>query len=142
MKVTMNLERATHHVENTKALKLTEVDFKIKPNMKEHKRLFRPSLYELTIISEVNNQMYEFEGYQLDHKLISQLEKDSSTFLVGAEAPFLCGTNWPDSGISEVVEINNVPLDSLMITDGKNVIATIHHDEIPMLINWFKNLTN
>ena len=85
MKVTMNLERATHHVENTKALKLTEVDFKIKPNMKEHKRLFRPSLYELTIISEVNNQMYEFEGYQLDHKLISQLEKDPSTFLVGAE---------------------------------------------------------
>src|SRR5690625_6830967 len=78
MKVTMNLERATHHVENTKALKLTEVDFKIKPNMKEHKRLFRPSLYELTIISEVNNQMYEFEGYQLDHKLISQLEKDPS----------------------------------------------------------------
>jgi len=142
MKVTMNLERATHHVENTKALKLTEVDFKIKPNMKEHKRLFRPSLYELTIISEVNNQMYEFEGYQLDHKLISQLEKDPSTFLVGAEPPFLCGTNWPDSGISEVVEINNVPLDSLMITDGKNVIATIHHDEIPMLINWFKNLTN
>lgn len=86
--------------------------------------------------------MYEFEGYQLDHKLISQLEKDSSTFLVGAEAPFLCGTNWLDSGISEVVEINNVPLDSLMITDGKNVIATIYHDEIPMLINWFKNLTN
>src|SRR5699024_8900113 len=91
--------------------------------------------------SEINNQMYEFEGYQLDHKLISQLEKDPSTFLVGAEPPFLCGTNWPDSGISEVVEINNVPLDSLMITDGKNVIATIHHDEIPMLINWFKDLT-
>lgn len=102
--------------------------------------MFRTSLYELTIITEVNNQLYEFVGYNLNNKLISQLEKDPSRFLVGAEPPFLCGTNWPDSGISEVVEANNVSLDSLIITDGKNVIATIYNDEIPMLINWFKNL--
>ena len=136
----MDLEQATYHVEKTKPLKLKEVNFKMKPNMKEQKRLFRTSLYELTIIIEVNNQIYEFVGYHLNHKLISQLEKDPSRFLVGAEPPFLCGTNWPDSGISEVVEANNVSLDSLFITDGKNVIATIYNDEIPMLINWFKNL--
>lgn len=142
MKVMMNLERATCHVEKTNPLKLQEVIFKIQPKMKEQKRLFRTSLYELTIITEVNNQLYEFEGYDLDHKLISQLEKDPSKFLVGAEPPFLCGTNWPDSGIAEVVEENNVPLDSLFITDRKNVLAIIYHDEIPLLINWFKNLIN
>lgn len=142
MKVTMDLEQATSHVEKTKPLKLKEVKFKIKPNMKERKRLFRTSLYELTVITEINNQMYEFEGYDLNHKLISQLEEDPSRFLVGAERPFLCGTNWPDSGISEVIKKNHVPLDSLFITDGKNVIATIYNDEIPMLINWFKNLIN
>src|SRR5699024_5331903 len=128
--------------EKTKPLKLREVKFKIKPNMKKQKRLFRTSLYELTIITEVNNQMYEFEGYDLNHKLISQLEKDPSGFLVGAEPPFLCGTNLTDSGISEVIKANHVSLDSLFITDGKNVIATIYNDEIPMLVNWFKSLIN
>ncbi|GAB3051485.1 hypothetical protein [Virgibacillus ainsalahensis] len=142
MEVSMNLDQATYHVEKNKPLKLKEVNFKIKPNIKEQRRLFRTSLYNLTIIAEVNNQVYEFVGYDLNHKLISQLEKDPSGFLVGAEPPFLCGTNWPDSGISEVVETNNVPLDSLIITDGKNVIATVNNDEIPMLINWFKDLIN
>ena|SRR5690625_88903 len=142
MQVTMDLEQATIHAEKTKPLKLKEVNFKIKPDIKEQKRLFRTSLYELTIITEVNNQMYEFVGYNLNHKLISQLEKDPSRFLVGAEPSFLCGTNWPDSGISEVIEANNVPLDSLFITDENNVIAIIYNDEIPMLINWFKNLIN
>src|SRR5690625_1977322 len=142
MKVIMDLEQATSHVEKKKPLKLKEVKFKIKPNMKEQKRLFRTYLYELTVIIEINNQLYEFEGYDLNHKLISQLEEDPSRFLVGAEPPFLCGTNWPDSGISEVIKKNHVPLDSLFITDGKNVIATIYNDEIPMLINWFKNLIN
>lgn len=142
MKVTIDLAQATYHVEKTKPLKLKEVNFKIKPNIKEQKRLFRTSLYELTIIAEVNNQMYEFVGYDLNHKLISQLEKDPSKFLVGAEPPFLCGTNWPNSGIAEVIEANNVPLNSLFITDEKNVIAIIYNDEIPMLINWFKNLIN
>ena|SRR5690625_1120796 len=142
MEVLMNLEQATYHVDKTKPLKLKEVNFKITPNIKEQKRLFRTSLYNLTIIVEVNNQVYEFVGYDLNHKLISQLEKDPSRFLVGAEPPFLCGTNWPDSGISEVIETNNVPLDSLIITDGKNVIATIYNDEIPTLINWFKSLIN
>lgn len=140
MEVSLNLDQATFHVEKTKALKLKEVNFKIKPNIIEQKRMFRPSLYKLLIIVEVNNQVYEFEGYDLNHKLLTQLEKDPSRFLVGAEPPFFCGTNWPDSGISEVVETNNVPLDSLIITDGKNVIATIYNDEIPMLINWFKDL--
>lgn len=37
MKVTMDLEQATCHVEKTKPLKLKEVNFKIKPNMKEQK---------------------------------------------------------------------------------------------------------
>ncbi|TWT24346.1 hypothetical protein [Planomicrobium sp. CPCC 101110] len=138
----MNLEQATFHVEKTKSLKLKEVNFKIEPNMKEQKRLFRTSLYKLTIIAEVNNQMYEFADYNLNHKLISQLEKDPSRFLVGAEPPFLCGTNWPASGISEVVEANNVPLDSLIITDGNNVIATVYNAEIPILTSWFKNLIN
>lgn len=140
MKVTMNLEQATNHVENTKRLKLKEIEFKIKPDIREQKRLFRASLYELTIITEVNNQMYEFTGYDLNHKLISQLEKDPSRFLIGAEPPFLCGTDWPDSGISEVVEKNNVPLDSLIVTDGNQVIATVYREEIPQLINWFKKL--
>lgn len=142
MEVPMNLDQATYHVEKTKPLKLKEVNFKIKPNIKEQKRLFRTSLYKLTIIVEVNNQVYEFVGYNLNHKLISQLEKDPSRFLVGAEPPFLSGTNWPDSGISEVVEANNVPLDALIITDGKKVIATIYNDEIPILINWLENLIN
>lgn len=142
MEVPMSLDKATYHVEKTKPLKLKEVNFKIKPNIKEQKRLFRTSLYKLTIIVEVNNQVYEFVGYNLNHKLISQLEKDPSRFLVGAEPPFLSGTNWPDSGISEVVEANNVPLDSLIITDGKKVIATIYNDEIPILINWLENLIN
>lgn len=142
MKVPLDLEKATYHVENTKPLKLKEAQFKIRPDIKEQKRLFRTSLYELTIIIEANNQMYEPEGYNLDHKLISQLEKDPSRFLVGAEPPFLCGTNWPDSGISEVVEANNVPSDALILTDGKSVIATIHNDEIPMLLNWFKKLVD
>lgn len=142
MKVTMDLEQATCCVENTKPLKLKEAQFKIRPDIKEQRRLFRTSLYELTIITEVNNQIYEFEGYNLDHKLISQLEKDPSKFLVGAEPPFLCGTNWPDSGISEVVETNNVPLDSLFITDGKSVIAIIYNDEIPILLTWLNKLVN
>lgn len=142
MEVPMSLDQATYHVEKTKPLKLKEVNFKIKPNIKEQKRLFRTSLYKLTIIVEVNNQVYEFVGYNLNHKLISQLEKDPSRFLVGAEPPFLSGTNWPDSGISEVVEANNIPLDSLIITDGKKVIATIYNDEIPILINWLENLIN
>lgn len=142
MEILMNLDHATFHVEKTKSLKLKEVNFKIKPNIKEQKRLFRTPLYKLTIIVEVNNQVYEFVGYNLNHELISQLEKDPSRFLVGAEPPFLSGTNWPDSGISEVVVANNVPLDSLIITDGTNVIATIYNDEIPILINWFKNLIN
>lgn len=140
MEVPMNLDQATFHVEKTKSLKLKEVNFKIKPNIKEQKRLFRSSLYKLTIIAEVNNQVYEFSGYNLNHQLISQLEKDPSRFLVGAEPPFLCGTNWPASGISEVVVANNIPLDSLIITDGNNVIATVYNDEIPILTNWFKNL--
>src|SRR5690625_4053637 len=71
---------------------------------------------------------------------IMQLEKDPSRFLVGAEPPFLSGTNWPDSGISEVIEVNNVPLDSLFITDGHNVIAIIYKNEIPRLINWFNRV--
>src|SRR5690625_6649770 len=96
MEVLMNLEQATYHVDKTKPLKLKEVNFKITPNIKEQKRLFRTSLYNLTIIVEVNNQVYEFVGYDLNHKLISQLEKDPSRFLVGAEPPFLCGTNWPE----------------------------------------------
>ncbi|KOF10622.1 hypothetical protein AC739_08135 [Planococcus glaciei] len=104
--------------------------------------MFRTSLYKLTIVAEVNNKEYEFAGYDLNNQLISQLEKDSSRFLVGAEPPFLCGTNWPASGISEVVEANNVPLDSLIITDGNNVIATIYNDEIPILSKWLKNLIN
>ena len=102
--------------------------------------MFRASLYKLIILTEVNNQVYEFEDYKLNHDLIMQLEKDSSRFLVGAEPPFLSGTNWPDSGISEVIEVNNVPLDSLFITDGHNVIAIIYKNEIPRLINWFNSI--
>ncbi|MHA6260303.1 hypothetical protein ACXYMX_10480 [Sporosarcina sp. CAU 1771] len=142
MEVSMNLDQATFHVEKTKLLSLNEVNFRIKPKIKEQKRLFRTSLYKLLIDVEVNNQVYEFVGYDLNHELIAQLEKDPSRFLVGAEPPFLCGTNWPDSAISEVVEANNVPLDSLIVTDGKNVIATIYKNEIPILINWFENLIN
>lgn len=140
MEVPMNLDQATFHVEKTNSLKLQEVSFKIKPAIKEQKRLFRTSLYKLTIIAEVTNQVYEFAGYDLNHQLISQLEKDPSRFLVGAEPPFLCGTNWPASGIAEVVEANNVPLDALILTDGNKIFATIYHDEIPLLTNWLKNL--
>ncbi|MBT2732033.1 hypothetical protein [Carnobacterium sp. ISL-102] len=140
MEIAMNLEQATYHLEKTKPLTLKEVTFKFKPTIKEQKRLFRSSLHKLTIIAEVNNQVYEFLGYDLNHKLISQLKKDPSRFLVGAEPPFLCGTNWPDSALSEVVEKNNVPLDSLIITDGTNVAAIIYEDEISVLINWFKIL--
>ncbi|ETP70330.1 hypothetical protein G159_02030 [Planococcus glaciei CHR43] len=142
MEVPMDLDQATFHVEKTKPLELKEVIFKVKPGIKEQKRLFRTSLYKLTIVAEVTNQMYEFAGYGLNDQLISQLEKDPARFLVGAEPPFLCGTNWPASGIAEVVVANNVPLDSLIITDGNNVIATIYHDEIPILSNWLKNLIN
>jgi len=142
MEVPMDLDQATFHVEKTKSLELKEVNFKIKPDIKEQKRLFRTSLYKLTIIAEVNNKGYEFAGYDLNDQLISQLEKDSSRFLVGAEPPFLCGTNWPASGIAEVVEANKIPLDSLIITDGNNVIATIYNDEIPILSNWLKNFIN
>ncbi|SDH54121.1 hypothetical protein SAMN04487975_105173 [Planococcus glaciei] len=142
MEVPMNLDQATFHVEKTKSLKLKEVIFKIEPNIKEQKRLFRTSLYKLTIVAEVTNQVYEFAGYDLNDQLILQLEKDPSRFLVGAEPPFLCGTNWPASGISEDVEANNVPLDSLIITDGNNVIATIYNDEIPILSKWLKHLIN
>ena len=138
----MDLDQATFHVEKTKSLELKEVIFKIKPDIKEQKRLFRTSLYKIKIIAEVNNKGYEFAGYDLNDRLISQLEKDPSRFLVGAEPPFLCGTNWPASGISEVVEANNVPLDSLIITDGNNVIGTIYNDEIPILSKWLKNLIN
>lgn len=142
MEVPMNLDRATFHVEKTKPLKLKEVIFKIKPDIKEQKRLFRTSLYKSTVVAEVTNQVYEFADYDLTDKLISQLEKDPSRFLVGAEPPFLCGTNWPASGISEIVKANNAPLDSLIITDGNKVIATIYNDEIPILSNWLKNLIN
>lgn len=142
MEVPMNLDQATFHAEKTKALKLKEVNFKIKPAIKEQKRLFRTPLYKLTIIAEVTNEVYEFGGYDLNPQLISQLEKDPSRFLVGAEPPFLCGTNWPASGIAEVVEANKIPLDSLIITDGNKVIATVYNDEIPILTNWFKNLIN
>lgn len=142
MKMTMDLEQATYHLENTKPLKLKEVNFKIKDKIKEQKRLFRKSLYQLTIIAQVDNQVYEFSGYNLDLELIKQLEKDPSRFIVGGEPPFLGGTNWPDSLISEVVEGNNVPLDALFITDGKDVIAIIYKDEIALLISWFKHLIN
>lgn len=142
MEVPMNLDQATYHVEKTQPLKLKEAIFKLTPDIKEQKRMFKKSIYKLTIIAEVNNQVYEFVGYDLDSNLIEQLEEDPSRFLVGAEPPFLCGTNWPSSGISDVLKINDVPLDSLVITDGTNLIATISSDEIPMLINWFKNLIN
>ena len=140
MEVLMNLEQATFHVEQTKQLNLNQVSFKIKPGMKEQKKLFRPSVYKLTIITEVNDQEYEFVGYTLDNQLISQLENDPSTFLIGAEPPFLSGTNWPDSAISDVVKANDIPLNSLLITDGENVMATISNDELLKLIAWFKAL--
>ena len=91
MEVPMNLDQATFHVEKTKSLELKEAIFKIKPDIKEQKRLFRTSLYKLTIIAEADNQVYEFAGYDLNDKLISQLEKDPSRFLVGAEPPFYAG---------------------------------------------------
>lgn len=142
MEVPMNLEKATFHVEKTQPLQLKEVTFKLTADIKEQKRLFKKSTYKLTVVAEVNNQVYEFVGYDLDSNLIKQLEEDPSRFLVGGEPPFLCGTYWPSSGMSDVLKTNNVPLDSLVITDGTNIIATINHDEIPMLINWFKSLIN
>lgn len=142
MEVPMNLEKATFHVEKTQPLQLKEVVFKLTPDIKEQKRLFKKPTYKLTVIAEVNNQVYEFVGYDLDSNLIKQLEEDPSRFLVGAEPPFLCGTNWPSSGISDVLKLNNVPLDALVITDETDIIATISNDEIPMLINWFRSLIN
>lgn len=142
MKVTMDLDHDAYHVKDTEPLKLKEVDFKVKPEVKERKRLFRKPLYELTIIAEANDQTYEFEGYDVDNGLISKLENEPSGFIVGDEPPFLCGTDWPDSGISEVVKENNVPLDSLFITDGKKVLAIIYNDEIPELVDWMKRLIN
>lgn len=142
MEVTMNVDQATFHVEKTQSLKLKEVEFKITSDIKEQKRLFKPSLYKIVVVAEVQNLLYEFEGYDVNQELITQLEKDPSRFLVGAEPPFLCGTNWPDSVIAEVVENNNVPVDSLIITDGKNVVATIYNNEITLLVNWFKSLIN
>lgn len=140
MEVRMSLDQATFHTQQTSQLKLQHVIFKIKPDMEEQKRLFRPSLYKVTVVAEVNGQEYEFAGYTLDHQLISQLEKDPSTFLIGAEPPFLSGTNWPDSAIADVVQTHTIPLDSLIITDGENVIATISNEEIPELIGWFNLL--
>lgn len=140
MKVSMDLEQATYHIEKTKPLKLEEVSFKIKDKIEEKKRLFRKPLYQLTIVAQVDDQVYEFSDYNLVPNLIIQLEKDPSRFLVGGEPPFLSGSNWPDSLMSEAIEANNVPLDSLFITDGKDVIAIIYNDEINLLISWFKGL--
>ena len=140
MKVTMELGQAAYHTEKTEPLKLKEVSFNVKPEVKERKRLFRKSLYELTVIAEANDRAYEFEGYDLNNELISQLENNPSGFLVGDEPPFLCGTDWPDSGISEVIKENNVPPGSLLITDGQKVAAIIYNDEIPELVDWLKQL--
>ena len=140
MKVTMDLEQATYHAEKKEPLKMKEVNFKVKPEVKERKRFFRHSLYELTIIAEANGQAYEFEGCDVNQDLISQLENNPSGFLVGDGPPFLCGSDWPDSGISEVIRESDVPLDSLLITDGKKVLAIIYNDEIPAFIDWLKKL--
>lgn len=138
MKVTMELGQAAYQAKETKPLKLKDVYFKVKPEVNERKRLFRKPLYELTIVAEANGQQYEFEGYDVDSELISTLENNPSKFLVGDAPPFLCGTDWPDSGISEVIKENNVPLDSLFITDGKRVLAIIYNDEIRAFIDWLK----
>ena len=140
MKVTMDLEQKAHQTKETEPLKLKEVNFKVKPEVNERKRLFRKSLYEMTVIAGVNGRTYEFEGYDLNNELISQLENNPSGFLVGDEPPFLCGTDWPDSGISEVIKENNVPPGSLLITDGQKVAAIIYNDEIPELVDWLKQL--
>src|SRR5699024_12589629 len=100
MKVTMELGQAACQAKETEPLKLKEVDFKVKPEVKERKRLFRKPWYELTIIAEANDQTYEFEGYDVDNGLISQLENEPSGFIVGDEPPFVCGTDWTVSGIS------------------------------------------
>jgi hypothetical protein len=124
-------------------LRLKEVNFKIKDTIKEQKILFRELSYELTIIAQVDDRMYEFTGYNLNQELITpHLEKAPSRFIVGGEPLFLGGTNCPDSLIAKIIEANNVPLDSLFITDGRNVIAIIYKDEIPLLISWFKSLIN
>lgn len=95
MEVTMASEQAAHHAKETEPMKLKEVYFKVKPEVKERKRLFRKPLYELTVIAEANGQSYEFEGCEVDDELISKLENNSSRFLVGDGPPFLCGTDWP-----------------------------------------------
>lgn len=41
-----------------------------------------------------------------------------------SDSLYLCDTDWLDSAIFEVIESNSVPLDSLIITGGKNVLAT------------------
>ncbi len=140
MKVTMDLEQAAYHAKETEPLKLKEVYFKVDPGINERKRLFRKPLYELTIIAEANGQAYEFEGYDVEDELISKLENDPAGFVAGDAPPFLCGTDWPDSGISEVINENSVPLDSLFITDGKKVLAIIYNEEIPELAAWLKQL--
>ena len=102
MKVNMESEQAAYQAKETEPLKLKEVYFKVKPEVNERKRLFRKPLYELTIVAEADGQVYEFSGYDVDNALISTLENNPSRFLVGDEPPFLCGTDWPDSVISDV----------------------------------------
>lgn len=140
MKVTVELGQAAYQAKETEPLKLKEVYFKVKPEVNERKRLFRKPLYELTIVAEADGQVYEFSGYDVDNALISTLENNPSRFLVGDEPPFLCGTDWPDSVISDVIKYHNVPPDSLLITDGKTVLAIIYNDEIQKLIDWLKQL--
>lgn len=140
MIVTMELEQDAHQAKETAPLKLTEVVFKVKPEVYERKRLFRKPLYELTVAAEANNQIYEFKGNDLDNKLVSQLERNPSSFLIEGEQLFLCGADWPDSSIAEVIKENDVPLDALFITDGRKVLAIIYNDEIPDLIHWMKSL--
>ena len=142
MEASMTLDQANYHVENTEPLQLNEVIFKIQPDIKEQKHLFKTSSYKLLITAEVNHKTFVFEDCNLNKELIAKLEKNPARFLVGSEPPFLCGTDWPGSLISDIVEANNVPLDSLIITDGEHVCATIANDEILSLINWFKVLLN
>ena len=140
MKVNMESEQAAYQAKETEPLKLKEVYFKVKPEVNERKRLFRKPLYELTIVAEADGQVYEFSGYDVDNALISTLENNPSRFLVGDGPPFLCGTDWPDSGVSEVIKDHNVPLDALLITDGRTVLAVIYNNEIPAFIGWLKQL--
>lgn len=48
----MDLEQATYHAKETEPLKLKEVYFKVIPEVNERKRLFRKSLYELTLLQK------------------------------------------------------------------------------------------